>query len=296
MATPSLDIVPSARKVHTRFQGGAYEGEDHMDVTLLGTNGWMPRGSRETTCFAVRSGTTLVVFDAGTGLRRLLDPEHAGLLEGAGEVQLFLSHYHLDHVCGLAYLSGVLPGRDVVLRPPAEEMTGVDPYAAVAELVRRPYNPTDLADMKNVRVEPARRGENEVGGHTLRVRPQQHTDTSVSFRLDDELVIATDTKVDPDSVEFAAGAGLWLHESWYWAGDPALDDMPEGLRAGYAAHSEATGVAGLAAEAGVGRLILVHLNPIAGEASLAPMRAAAQSVFGNTDIVEDGTVARTSAV
>jgi ribonuclease BN (tRNA processing enzyme) len=267
-----------------------------MDVTLLGTNGWMPRGSRETTCFAVRSGETLLVFDAGTGLRRLLDPEHAGLLEGAEEVQLFLSHYHLDHVCGLAYLSGVLPGRDVVLRPPAEEMTGVDPYAAVAGLVRRPYNPTDLGDMKNVRVEPARRGENEVGGHTLRVRPQQHTDTSVSFRLDDELVVATDTKVDPESVEFAGGAGLWLHESWYWAGDPALDVMPEGLRAGYAAHSEATGVAGLAAEAGVGRLILVHLNPIAGEASLAPMRDAAQSVFAHTDIVEDGTVARTSVV
>ena len=98
-----------------------------MDVTLLGTLGWMPRGARETTCFAVREGSSLLLFDAGTGLRRLLDPEHAGLLEGAGEVHLFLSHYHLDHVCGLAYLSGVLPGRDIVIHPPGEELTGVDP-------------------------------------------------------------------------------------------------------------------------------------------------------------------------
>lgn len=266
-----------------------------MDVTLLGTNGWMPRGSRETTCFAVRTGRTLLVFDAGTGLRRLLDPEHAGLLDAAEEIQLFLSHYHFDHVCGLAYLSGVLPGRQIVLRPPADELTGVDPYAALSGLVRRPYNPVDLADMKNVRVEPTVRGENEVAGHTLRVRSQQHSDTSVSFRLDDELVIATDTQVDPAAVAFAEGAGLWLHEAWYWAGAPDLTG-PGGLPPGYAAHSEATGVAGLAAEAGVGRLILVHLNPLAGEASYLPMRDAARAVFAHTDLVEDGTVARTSVV
>ena len=199
-----------------------------MDVTLLGTLGWMPRGARETTCFAVRSGPCLLLFDAGTGLRRLLDPEQAGLLEGAEEVHLFLSHYHLDHVCGLAYVSGVLAGRDIVIHPPAEALTGVDPVAAVAELVRRPYNPVDLADMKRVRVQPAAAGENEIAGHVVRLRPQRHSDTSVSFRLDDELVIATDTSPDPDAVAFAAGAGLWLHEAWYWAGDPALAAVPDG--------------------------------------------------------------------
>jgi ribonuclease BN (tRNA processing enzyme) len=267
-----------------------------MDVTLLGTNGWMPRGTRETTCFAARVGETLLVFDAGTGLRRLLDPEQSSLLEGAAEVQLFLSHYHLDHTCGLAYLSGVLPGRRVVVRPPGEELTGVDPYAAVRDLVRRPYNPVDLADMSNVRVEPTHEGANDVAGHVLQVRLQQHSDTSVSFRLDDEFVIATDTRVDPDAVAFAEGAGLWLHESWYWAGDPGLAGVPEDLRSGYAAHSEATGVAGLAAEAGVERLILVHLNPLAGEASYLPMRDAARRVFAHTDVVPDGTVARTQVV
>jgi ribonuclease BN (tRNA processing enzyme) len=264
-----------------------------MDVTLLGTLGWMPRGARETTCFAVRTGADLLLFDAGTGFRRLLDPPHAALLEGVGEVHLFLSHYHLDHVCGLAYLSGVLAGREVVIHPPAEALTGVDPVAAVSGLVRRPYNPVDLADMKGVRVQPASR-ENQVAGHIVRLRPQHHTDTSVSFRLDDELVIATDTSPDPDAVEYARGARLWLHEAWYWANDPALATVPEGLRPGYAAHSEATAVARLASDAGVGRLILVHLNPLAGEDSYLPMRDAARSVFSRTDVVEDGTVATTS--
>ncbi len=265
-----------------------------MDVTLLGTLGWMPRGARETTCFAVRHGSSLLLFDAGTGLRRLLDPEHAGLLEDAGEIHLLLSHYHLDHVCGLAYLSGVLPGRDLVIHPPGEELTGVDPYAAVAELMRRPYNPVDLADMKGVRVRPTALGANEIGGHVVRVRPQQHTDTSVSFRLDDELVIATDTRVDPAAVTFAEGVGLWLHEAWFWKDDPGFQNAPAELKPGYAAHSEATEVAALATDAGVGRLILVHLNPLSGETSYLPMRDAARAVFPRTDVVEDGTVAATS--
>jgi ribonuclease BN (tRNA processing enzyme) len=266
-----------------------------MDVTLLGTMGWMPRGSRETTCFAVRTGSTVLIFDAGTGFRRLLDREQAHLLDGAGEVHLLLSHYHLDHVCGLAYLSGVLPGRDVVIHPPGEELTGVDPLAAVAGLVRRPYNPVDLADMKRVRVVPTREGENDIAGHAVRVRPQRHTDTSVAFRLDDDLVIATDTQADPGAVAFAAGAGLWLHEAWYWAADPELAAVPEELRPGFAAHSEATAVAELAAKAGVDRLLFVHLNPLAGEASFLRMRDAARAVFPRTDIVDDGTVVPASA-
>ena len=106
----------------------------------------------------------------------------------------------------------------------------------------------------------------------VRVRAQQHTDTSVSFRVDDELVIATDTRVDPDAVAFAEGAGLWLHEAWYWKDDPGLRNAPAELQPGYAAHSEATAVAALAAEAGVGRLILVHLNPLSGE-PLVPAHA-----------------------
>jgi hypothetical protein len=42
-------------------------------------------------------------------------------------------------------------------------------------------------------------------------------------------------------------------------------------------------------------LILVHLNPLSGESSYLPMRDAARAVFSSTDVVEDGTVARTSA-
>ena len=265
-----------------------------MDVTLLGTMGWMPRGRRETTCFAVRTGPALLIFDAGTGLRRLLDAEQAPLLDGAGEVHLFLSHYHLDHVCGLAYLSGVLPGRDVVIHPPEQTITGVDPVAAVAGLLRKPYNPVDFEDLDRVRIEPLAAGVNHVAGHEIRIRPQRHSDTSVCFRIDDEAAIATDTSADAATTEFAAGVGLLLHEAWYWEADPAFAAVPPELRPGYSAHSEATAVARVAAEAGVGRLVLVHLNPLGGEDAIARLGAAAAVTFTRTQVVDDGTTLSTT--
>ena len=259
-----------------------------MQVTMLGTMGWMPSQRRETTCTACRDGDDLLIFDAGTGLRRLLEPQHAKLLEDVTTVHLFLSHYHLDHTCGLAYLPAVMPQRRIVLHPPAFEITGVDPTEAIAGLLRRPYNPKDLAELEAISIAPLREGSNEVAGHEIRVRRQQHTDTSVSWRVDDAFVQATDTMGDAGTADFVAGAGLLLHEAWYGATRPGMDTVPEELRAGYAAHSEARQVAGIAASAGVRRLVLIHLNPLMDETELAAMAGDARTVFPGTELRDDG--------
>lgn len=261
-----------------------------MEVTLLGTAGWMPTRERETTCFASRLDDVLLLIDAGTGLRRLLDEEHRHLSEGVREVHLFLSHYHLDHVCGLAYLSGVLPGRRLTVHAAPREVTGLDAEATLAALVRRPYHPVALTDLPDVRVEEVTALEAAVAGRRVRLRPQRHSDVSVAFRVEDDLVVATDTEADPATAGFAAGVALLLHEAWYWAADPRLAAVPEGLRAGYASHSEAVAVADLARAAGVGRLAFVHLNPLLDEAAYGEMRAAARERFPATDVHADGTV------
>ena len=261
-----------------------------MRVTLLGTRGWIPGDRRETTCFACRDGDVLFIFDAGTGLRRLLDPAAAELLTGVREAHLFLTHFHLDHTCGLAYLPGVLPGRRLVIHAAAAEITGVDPEGAVAGLLHKPYNPTNWEDLRDYRVQPLAAGANHVAGHTVRVRAQHHTDISVAYRVDDSLVLATDTTADPATAEFASGVGLLLHEAWYNAADPRTDEAPAELRPGYAAHSEVSAVAGLAASAGVGRLVLMHLNPFHDESYYAAQEVAGRAVFARTEVRADGAV------
>jgi ribonuclease BN (tRNA processing enzyme) len=266
-----------------------------MYVTLLGTMGWMPSDRRETTSFLCHDEHSLFILDAGTGLRRLLEPPQVALLEGRDEIHLFLTHYHLDHVCGLAYLPGVLPGRRLVIHAASDALTGVDPERAVAGLLRKPYNPRDWEDLDDIRVEALEAGLNQVAGHAVRVRAQQHTDVSVAYRFDDELVLATDTRADAATAEFAAGARLLLHEAWYNGADPQTDAAPPQLRPGYASHSEATAVARIAADADVGRLVLMHLNPLHDDAYHQRLAAAARAVFPRTELHQDGTVLDTGA-
>jgi ribonuclease BN (tRNA processing enzyme) len=258
-----------------------------MRVTLLGTAGWMPSRRRETTCFASRADDALFIFDAGTGLRRLGDVEHAPLLDGVRDIHLFLTHYHLDHVCGLAYLPGVLPGRQITIHAPAASLTGIDPETVLSGLLRRPYNPHDWEDLTHLRVAPIS-AQSVVAGRTVSVRPQRHSDVSVAYRVDDAFVVATDTVTDPGTADFSAGVGLLLHEAWYCAADVAAGPPP-----GSAAHSEAGAVGRLATDAAVGRLVLIHLDPRRTESSYAALVAAARTTFGTAELLADGAVVDT---
>lgn len=257
-----------------------------MRLTLLGTAGWMPTESRETTCFAAREGDALFIFDAGTGLRRLADPAHAALVEEVREIHMFLTHYHLDHVCGLAYLSGVLPDRVVTVHAPDATFTGTDPEAALSGLLRRPYNPHDWDDLTtNLRVQ-AIGASATIAGHEVQVRRQAHSDASVAYRVDDAFVFATDTRADPATAVFADGCDLLLHEAWYMAADVEGGDLPPG----YASHSKVEDVATLAGEAHVRRLVLIHLNPLRDEAYYLRLEAAGQRIFSSTEVLPDGEV------
>jgi len=259
-----------------------------MDLWVLGTQGWVPTERRATTCFAVADGARLLIFDAGTGIGRLLAPAFRPLLDRSDEVHLFLTHYHLDHTCGLAYLPALFPERDLTIHAPAKELSGFAPRAALAELMRPPYNPRPLADLSGVTIEEVLPGDQEVAGHRFHVRVQQHSQATLAYRLDDAVVLATDTVIDPETAVFAQGVEVLLHEAWYDARDGK--EVAPSLAAGFAAHSEATAAAGLAAEAGVGRLLFMHLNPLFDESYYERMVTHAAAVFPNTGVPSDGDV------
>jgi ribonuclease BN (tRNA processing enzyme) len=70
-----------------------------MKAWILGSGGWIPTERRETLCVLVRTRRHGLLLDAGTGLQRLLStPE---LLDGVQTLDIALTHFHLDHVCGL---------------------------------------------------------------------------------------------------------------------------------------------------------------------------------------------------
>jgi ribonuclease BN (tRNA processing enzyme) len=258
-----------------------------MRLTLLGTQGWIPTPLRETTCIAVDDGPLLLIFDAGTGLGRFLQPPASLLLAEAREVHLFLTHYHLDHVCGLAYLPGIMAGRPLTVHVPDATLNGVDPEQGVPGLIRKPFNPRPWADHETFSLEVLYEGDNPVAGHVVRLRAQCHPDTTVAYRLDDRFVLATDTVADTATTQFARGVEVLLHEAWIDGieeGDPASREL---VRTTYQAHSSARQVAAIAADASVDRLVLMHLNPLVGEDYYAQMQAAARETFAASFIHPD---------
>src|SRR5213593_2066954 len=95
-----------------------------MHVTLWGTRGSVaapgPETARyggNTSCVEVR-GTdgTILVLDAGTGIRRL----GAALPRGLRRVDLLLTHLHMDHLQGLGFFAPLYnPAAEVHLWGPA---------------------------------------------------------------------------------------------------------------------------------------------------------------------------------
>jgi ribonuclease BN (tRNA processing enzyme) len=255
-------------------------------LTMLGTQGWIPTLRRETTCVTVEDGDRLLIFDAGTGLGRLIEPPGSSMLERASEFHLFLTHYHLDHVCGLAYLPALFAGRQLTIHAPQASVNGVDIEKGIGELIRHPYNPGAF-DLPGLTLDSLNEGANTVAGHEVRVRQQCHADTTVGYRVDDAFALVTDTVYDPGTAEFARGVALLLHEAWI----DGMEEQEPGREAfvarAYKAHSSARQAAKLAAAAGVNELFLIHLNPLMDEAYYQQQQASARETFSRASVVPD---------
>lgn len=226
-----------------------------MDVILLGTAGWMPSEGRETACIAVRLGKLLVLLDAGTGLRKLVTAP--SVVSGIESIHVLLSHFHLDHVVGLSYLSALPHELAVHISGPGAWLYATPTEEILNVLIGPPYQPYRLRD-RSFRVGEIGPQETEIAGKAVHVRAQfRHSAPSVGLRIGDDLAYITDTAYDAGSEQFASGVRVLLHEAF------ADADGDDG-----ATHSSPAEAARVAAAAGVGQLHLVHVAPHANEDEL----------------------------
>jgi ribonuclease BN (tRNA processing enzyme) len=245
-----------------------------MKLTVLGSGGWIPTRSRQTSCYLITSGTEALVLDAGTGLGALhINP---ALLDGVETVTVVLSHFHLDHVTGLGFISARgLGGRELTIAGPGSLSYGRPTRSIVEDqLLASPFQTASP-------VAPARWAElgwDTLGfaGHEIQTWEQtRHTLPSAGFRVGDRLAYCTDTEFDPETIRHAAGVTTLLHEAW---------EPTEAERG----HTSGDEVGIIAVEAGVSRLLITHNHPLPG----VPERtaAAAQARFAAAVSATDGAV------
>jgi ribonuclease BN (tRNA processing enzyme) len=212
-----------------------------------------------------------VVFDAGSAAYRIAD-----YLE-TDTIDIFLSHAHLDHVVGLTFLFDVINGRKIERITVHGEPEKIDAvcrhlFSEFLFPVKPPFD-TKVLQPRTLLAD----------GAVLTHFPLKHPNGSVGYRVDwpdRSLAYVTDTvaAADADYVEKIRGVDLLIHECNFG------DDQPE--QAELTGHSCITQVAQVAAAAEVGRMVLVHLNPLLKKDADLDV-ASARRIFPNIEMGVD---------
>jgi len=241
-----------------------------MKLVMLGTTGYHPNDLRQTACYALPE--IGVVLDAGTGMYRLRN--HIA----TDELDIFLSHAHLDHIAGLTFMLGTLFDKNmrrITVHGKAEKLAAVREHLFHREIF--PVEPDcefrEIASQTKL-----------AGGGVLTHFPLVHPGGSIGFRLDwpeRSMAYVTDTTANPTApyIERIRGVDLLLHECYFG------DDTPEEFAA-QTGHSRTTPTAEVARAAEAKKLVLIHLNPLIAEVDPIGLPTA-KKIFPNTLLGED---------
>ncbi len=263
-----------------------------MKLVVLGSNGYRANDLGHTACYAIPE--LGVVLDAGTGMYRLVDYLQTE------EFDVYLSHSHPDHVTGLSNLEFIFyrkMKREALARgsnervlmarhyTPGESPRKVRVHLAPEHMPDVQYQLQKFTDNNLIEYVPLEATAEIAPDITLTSFPVEHRKDELcfGFRVDHtegSLAYVTDTYGEPGAIyeEMIRGVDVLLHDC------AVPDDDPEYARR--IGHSHITPVAQLAAEAQVGRLVLIHLHscrPEIGEPELDRI----QSIFPQTEVAFD---------
>lgn len=243
-------------------------------LIILGGGGWFPAHGRQTACALLRDGDSAVMIDAGTGIGRLV--ERPELLAGIRRLDIILTHFHLDHVAGLAYLPAIGVCEQTTLWGPGELLYETPTRIVLAQLSHEPFHPVPL-EAQDIEVRDLPAGELELPAVRVFLRRQdRHSAPTLGLRFDDRLAWITDTAYDSDSAAFAAGCHMLAHEAWFTDAAPRNPEI----------HSSALQAAQITVDAGIERLLLIHLPPFG--APLHDLLLEAQTAVPRALLADDG--------
>jgi ribonuclease Z len=238
-----------------------------MKLHCLGTAGYHPSATRQTSCYFIPESN--LMLDAGSGLFRV-----ESLLEKE-EISVLLTHAHLDHVVGLTYfldLVAVTPLRKIHVYGELAKLKAIREHL-FSELLFPVMPPIEWHAIEDLGK------EFHVGKARVRWFPLKHPGGSVGYRIDWKTVsfaYVTDTTAMPDSDYWSQIQGVdWLlHECNF------SDDWKEfAIKTG---HSWTSSVLESVTKAKIPRLILTHINPLAVDSDPLGMAGAGKNALSQT--------------
>jgi phosphoribosyl 1,2-cyclic phosphodiesterase len=281
-------IIPSSTDVLT--------GTPPMSVTFWGVRGSVPcpgaellRYGGNTACVEIRCGEHILIFDAGTGIRRLGD---ALAKDGKRtNIDLFLSHYHIDHVIGLPFFKPLHMADYAVSVWGANGHPAADVEQVLRKLISDPLFPVSLV---NLRAQLTFRNfrPSEIllpkPGVTIRTAPLCHPGGATGYRVDyagRSVAYLTDTEfpdgiIEPAILALADRTNLIILDCSYTTEELALH---RGW--GHASWEQGVRLANLA---NTKRLCLFHHDPDHDDVFMDAISAAAAAARPGTTVAAEG--------
>ncbi|NNG04101.1 MAG: MBL fold metallo-hydrolase, partial [Inquilinus sp.] len=235
-----------------------------------------------TTCLEIRCGKELLVIDAGTGVRAL------GLelaREKPERINLFLTHTHFDHICGIPFFQPAYLADSPVHFWAGHLPKGTHLKDVLCQMMMAPLFPVPLHVFSTCHYHDFDCGEpiSLGGGVKLTTCPLNHPDGACGYRIEfagKSVCVITDTEhkrgeLDRAVIDFVAGADLMIYDATYTDGE-----YPNHVDWGHSTWQEALRVGDAA---GVGTVVLFHHDPAHDDAFM-------DDVAQKADAARPGTI------
>ena len=247
-----------------------------MEMTVVGSGTVGPRVSRRQSCVVVRAKEETIFFDLGSGaVRGML---YAGVDPFAVD-RVFFTHFHPDHTVDIVPLLFAIKYGAKEERERPLTLYGPEPFEDFFGGITDIWGDWMLGDYPTEVRELAHTCPSPLTLPSLRVSwaPAEHRPESIAYRLEGEngaFVYTGDTDYAESVVELAKGAHTLLIECSF------PDDMP------VPGHLTPGGVAKIAREAGVERVVLTHIYPPTDALDLT--QEVGRGFEGEVLVAEDG--------
>lgn len=277
-----------------------------MRVCLWGTRGSIASAGPETieyggntACAEVegRDGT-IVILDAGTGVRRVGDT-----YDEPRRLDILLTHLHMDHIQGLGFFAPFFR-KDFEIHVWGPPSATLDLRTRLTRYLSPPLFPVRLRDVAaRLELHDVPMGKFEIGGLTIDSQMVIHPGPTVGYRIGDgvstmaympdhEPALSTLGRApDPEWTSgygLAAGVDLLVHDAQYTAAEYES-------RVGWG-HSRIEDAVRLAQMAGAGRLVTFHHDPAHDDIELDEMLSSARLLAGDQLEVVPGREGSTFSV
>lgn len=272
-----------------------------MQIRFWGTRGSIAkpgpstvRYGGNTSCVELRSESgTLVVIDCGTGAHGL---GHALVQEDANAMggHILISHTHWDHIQGLPFFAPrFVPGSHWDIYGPAGLSEGL--RQTLARQMEYTYFPVALDQFAaQIRYHDLVEGKFSIGDINITAQYLNHPALTLGYRFQADGVTVVyscdhephspaaasgDTTLsgrDAQHAEFLSGADLVIHDSQYLA-------VEYSGKTGWG-HSTAEYVIKACQQAGVGKVLLTHHDPLRDDDSIDALLATLRQRIGDSGV------------